>query len=117
MIHRSQAADADVAEPELLTVMLEYDMPFAFLHEARFVGELALLDERGDLVAAPSVFDDLLAVEPVFDVVALDDEPCLIEFADGFGFLFRVGGDQGVERAGGGLRVFAVAVLVVLGRM
>ena len=61
--------------------MLDDNAALGLLHEALPTLELALQDKRLDLIAAPSVLDNLRAIEPVLHVVFLKHNAHLIPFA------------------------------------
>src|SRR5258708_36313443 len=89
-----QNADLDIAIPDVVPVVLQID-PAGFSRAViahRF--ELALLDQRFPLVAAPFILDDFLAVEPVLDVITVDKDAALVPLAD----RLRQGMCRGVER-------------------
>src|SRR5438309_1707919 len=80
---RLKRADLEVPEGDGAAVILQEQRALGLLDEAREAGVLRLLDERAELRAAELVFDDLDAVEPVFDVVAADEQAGLVELAGG----------------------------------
>ena len=68
-----QVAKFQIPEPDLTAVFLQEKMAFGALAKAADVLELAVGHGGFDFVAAAGVFEDFHAVEPVFDVVALDE--------------------------------------------
>ena len=53
-------------------------MALGLLHETFPALELALVDERLDLITAPSVLNNLRAIEPVLHVVVLENNAHLV---------------------------------------
>src|SRR5262249_652860 len=77
--------DLDATEGHLVAVVLEVDLALLEGAELFPLPELAPGDAAVPVFAAQLVADDLLAVEPVLDVVAVDDDPRLVPLADGPG--------------------------------
>jgi len=102
-----QVAYLDIAEGDLTGVVLEEDVAFDAGAEAGHVPELALGDGGPDRVAAQFVFQDLRSVEPVFDVVALDEDAREVDFAGRFERQRNHRLEHVIERGGD---VFAVAL-------
>src|SRR5437762_6142628 len=71
----------DVPEPAFVAVVREHDVSLDFLTKAGPVLEFALGDGRFDGLAAKFVFEHFFPVEPVLDVVALDQNTGLVPFA------------------------------------
>ncbi len=76
-----QLAYLHVLEPHVAIVVLEEDMAFDLVSEPGDVLELALRHRRLDDLAAAFVFEHFHAVEPVLDVVALDQNPRVVDLA------------------------------------
>src|SRR5688572_21638989 len=97
-----QHADADVAEGDLVAVVLQGDVAAARAAVARHLPELAGGDALLPLRAAELVFQQLFAVEPVLHVVAAHHQPPLVPLAGRARYVTR-GGVQGEVAAGGGV--------------
>src|SRR4051812_48338985 len=74
-------ANFDAAEGHLVAVVLKVDL--ALFHGAELFPllELALANPAVPVIAAELELDDLLAVEPVFGLAAVDDDPRLVPLA------------------------------------
>src|SRR5258707_14341442 len=75
------AEDLDVAEGDLVAVVLKQDVAGNLGAESGHVLELALRDGGPELRRAQLVLQDLAPVEPVLDVVAAYEDPRLVPFA------------------------------------
>jgi len=83
-----QLADFDVSIPAIVLVVGEHDVANDFFAEAGLLSEFALRETGFDGVAAEVVAEDVFTVEPVFDVVAFDDDAGGVPFANRFqGFI------------------------------
>jgi hypothetical protein len=110
----SKGADLDVAEPNVVAVILQADVAAGILGEAGHALEFGFGDQFLGLGATPLVLDDLLLVEPVLGLIAFDHNAGLVPFAHGLEFFLGIAGDEGVKSGGAGLGVFSVAVLGVI---
>ena len=93
-----QFADFDVTVPAIILVVGEHDMARDFFAEADLFGELAFRETGFDGGAAEVVAKNVFAVEPVFDVVAFDDDAGGVPFADGFHGFIGGGREHVVKR-------------------
>lgn len=73
-----------MAIPNLILVVGEHEVTLDLDAKAGRILEFALCQCGFHFLAAQFVGEDFFAVKPVFDVIALNDEPRLIPFADGF---------------------------------
>src|SRR5262245_55391107 len=76
---RLQLADLQVAEADPVAVVLQQQVAALVLVEAVHTLELAVGDRLAKRVRVQLVSEDLAAVEPVLDVVALQDDARLVE--------------------------------------
>src|SRR5690606_31905153 len=108
-----QRADADVAVPHEVAVVLQADHALAVRAEAGLLGEFAGGHARVPVVAALLVLGDLDAVEPVLDVRAVGDDADLVPLT-GRARDVLGGGVKRVDGAGGvgGRRGIGVAGVV-----
>src|SRR5262249_26827358 len=88
----------DASEPHLIPMILQENVPSPLVTESGNVLVLTLGDQRLELRTAQFEFDHLGSVEPVFHMVALNDQPHFIPLADRMQH-FVGGGDQVIERA------------------
>ena len=99
--------DLHVAEADFVAVVLEEDVAGGVVAEVRPVTILAVGDEGVPLFVAALILQHLGAVEPMLDVVTLDNDHGCLE-AVGIGKVVPrtvAGGDEVVE---GGLRTIAL---------
>src|SRR5688572_29481116 len=75
-----QNPDPDAAELDLVTVILQADVPFARFAIEGHRAELAFCDAVEPFRAAELVLEKLGSVEPVFDVVPVDEQARGIPF-------------------------------------
>src|SRR5262245_58796137 len=78
-----QRSDFKVAEPDFIAVVLQENSCLELCAEAGDVLVLAFGDCLQQRRALQFVFDDLRAVQPMLDVLALDEDARLVELADG----------------------------------
>src|ERR1700757_3573696 len=78
----------EVAEGHFLTVILQAERCRNFGSESWNHMILAAGDGRGEGFAAEFAFGNFCAVEPVLDVVAIDDDAAFVPFTDGMERLF-----------------------------
>src|SRR5438105_3356742 len=102
---RGQNANFDISIPDVVTVVLEGNMPFLVPGKPREIFELALGDQGTQSRASQIIFEDLLAVEPILDVSVSDDYAHLVIFADRMES-FVCGRDQTIKRACRCQRIF-----------
>src|SRR5436190_7797744 len=76
-----QHSNFDVTEGDHVAVILESDVSLRVFPEPGMGFELAARDFRIPIRAPQLVLQQLEAVQPVLDVVAVDDEPRRIPFA------------------------------------
>lgn len=76
--------------------------------------ELGIANQFGEFRAIEVVFDDFCLVQPMFDVVALDDDAGLVPLTDGFEGFGGIACDQSVQGSRAGLGVFAVGMFGVV---
>src|SRR5262249_52742948 len=98
-----ERANLDIAEPNGGAVILKQDVAFADFAESLRGFELALGDVLLQVLAAALELDHLDAIQPVLDMIAFDDDSCLVEFADGIELLGFACRDQVVKRSGGAI--------------
>src|SRR5205814_1862151 len=98
---RRQHAQSDVAEGDLVAVILQEDVPFELRAPAGLVLELALRLRRHERRALELVLDHLHAVQPMLHVHAVDDDAATVDLARGLERLVRRRRDGVVERRGG----------------
>ena len=72
---RGKLPQFHIAEPDFTPVVLEQEVSLDLVAESCGVLELARCHGCVDRVAATLVFEDLIAVEPMLDMVALDQNP------------------------------------------
>src|SRR4029453_8328859 len=101
---RGQFLDPDIAIGDLVAVVLQQDVALQLRPPAGLVLELALGFRRHQRRAAQLVFDQLHAVEPVLDVIAVDENPAGVDFSGRFQRLVGGRGDRVVECTGGAMR-------------
>ena len=70
-------------------MVLQADMTGTFLGKARKLTELTLSDQIFQVLAAPYVLEDLDIIEPVLDMVSIDDDSKLVVLPDGLKLLAR----------------------------
>ena len=89
-----QRADLHAAIFDMVAVILQRDVPLHRLAVVLHLLELAPLHQRGPCVARQFVLDDLLAIEPMLDVIAVGHDLALVPCARRLGqiFLRRVQG-------------------------
>src|SRR6185312_15422323 len=110
-----QRPDGDVAEPDLVVVVLEQDRPRLRGAKFREGAELAPGDPLLPFLARGVDFEDLLAVEPVLDPGPLRDDPRLVERADGPEHLLAlVRGKKVIKGSAAGRGLLGVGVVVVV---
>src|SRR5436190_3625348 len=109
-----QRQDLDVLVLDLVAVVLQVDLALGLLRVGRHLRPLALGDLGVPVLAPDLRLANLLAVEPMLEMVALGNDLRMVPLA---GRLHDLLGRRidGIDRAGRGERVLAVAVLVVVG--
>ena len=75
--------DTDVAERDVIAVVLQCDMPLARLGEFRIDLEFAFSDSPRHLFTVQLTVDDFYAVDPVLNMRATDDQAHMVELAPG----------------------------------
>lgn len=105
--------DPDCPVLDFVTVVLEHDVAAFALTEVRHGGEFAFADSLDPVFAADGELGNEVSVEPVFNVLAVDDEADIVPDASGSdeaGF----GRIKAVDRTGGGQVVGSVGMAVVI---
>src|SRR5262245_10034902 len=97
---RPQLTNPDIAEPHLVAVVLQQDVPLELRAPAGLILELALRLRGLQRRALQLVLDHLHAVQPMLDVHAVDDDPAGVDLARRFQRLVRRRRDRVVERRG-----------------
>jgi len=82
IFHEPQPSYLHVAIPNFVMVMLQNDMAAPLLSKFRHILEFTLFNQFLEQFATQFVFDYFFIIEPVFDVIAIDQYSNRIEFAD-----------------------------------
>jgi hypothetical protein len=76
--------DFDISVPDGVAMILEQDVAAFSLAEAFCVFEFAFSEVLFVIIAGTIEFEHFNSIEPVFDMIAADDDAYRVELADGF---------------------------------